>query len=329
MFPVAATRSGITDWVLSGGCPLVPHAFVASTLRSYAGMYAEFAIHGFTFHFITGASTSSVGDVMFYVGKSRASALLDTSNPNFMSVVLSDPNTCIGPLWKNTSATYVPVFKTYSTDIFNDEDLRSEGPGELFMYTKNSAAVTQGSPGYVVVDFDITFKTLQVNIRELTFPMNRLKYNQYGMGYNVPVGFTQGNEAVVQTRGALLDGSFSSITSDPAVKLGDVFKLVFVGAAAQYVAVGPSNLFQYGIRQGLESTLGIVGFTVDDGFTCFGVYINAGSDGVIMLYPTVAAAMSQQYPLEWGSTQTVASFNIPTWASCIGNVAGRLYQANF
>jgi hypothetical protein len=196
---------------------------------------------------------------MFYVGKSRASALLDTSNPNFMSVVLSDPNTCIGPLWKNTSATYVPVFKTYSTDIFNDEDLRSEGPGELFMYTKNSAAVTQGSPGYVVVDFDITFKTLQVNIRELTFPMNRLKYNQYGMGYNVPVGFTQGNEAVVQTRGALLDGSFSSITSDPAVKLGDVFKLVFVGAAAQYVAVGPSNLFQYGIRQGLESTLGIVG----------------------------------------------------------------------
>lgn len=327
MFQVAAVRSTQTDWVLAGGCPLIPHAFVASTLRGYAGIYAEFIVHGVSFHFITSSPTTNSGDIMFYVGKSRGSALLDTSNPNFMSVVLSDPCTCISPLWKNASAGYVPVFKTYSTDILNDEDLRAEGPGELFMYTKSAALL---SPGYVLIDFDITFKTLQVNVRELTFPMNRLKYNQYGLGYTANVGWTQGNEIAVQTKGPLLDGvTTSSITADPAIKLGDVFKVVMCINTSGFSTVLVTNLMQYGVRQGVETAIGVIPVTPDDGFTCFGVYINAGEGGILLLYPTVAAAMSQQYPLEWGSTQTAANFNIPSWISLIGNVSGRLYQSNF
>lgn len=332
MFQVAAVQAASTDWTLAGGCPLIPHAFVASVLRAYGGIYAEFVVHGVTFHFITAAPTNTSGDVMFYVNKNRGSALLDTSNPNFMSVVLSDSNTCIGPLWKNHTAAYKPVFKTYTTDILNDEDLMHEGPGELFLYTKSAALL---SPGYVLVDYDVTFKTMQVNHRELTFPMNRLKYNQYGLGYRAAaVGWTQGNQAVVQTRGLLLDGvSTSFISADPAVKLGDVFKVVFVASSATYSSVtgglGAANLFQYAIRTDVESNEGNIPFSVDDGFTCFGVYNNAGSNGLMLLYPTVPAAMSQQFPLEWGATVTGALFNIPSWISLIGNVAGRLYQSNF
>lgn len=331
MFQVSAVQAAVTDWTMAGGCPLIPHAFVASILRSYASIYAEFVVHGVSFHFITASPTSVGGDIMFYINKSRASALLDTSNPNLLSVVLSDPNTCIGPLWKNISAGYKPVFKTYSTDILNDEDLRSEGPGELFVYTKSN---TLQSPGYVLVDFDITFKTMQVNIRELTFPMNRLKYSCYGIGYNVPVAWAAGGDAVTQTRGTLVDGvTSSSISSDPNVKLGDVFKVVMCPSAGQFVpgtaGLGLTNLFQYGIRQGGEASIGVVPFTVDDGFTCFAVYMNAGSNGIVMLYPTVASAMTQQYPLEWGLTVTNSAFNIPSWFSLIGNTAGRLYQSNF
>lgn len=324
---MAAVNTGYTDWVPVGACPLIPHAFVASVLRNYAGIYAEFIVHGLTFHFITAAPTSAVGSVMFYINKSRASALPDTSNPNFMSLVLSDPNTCIGPLWKNSSAAYRPVFKTYSTDVLNDEDLRSEGPGELFMYTKSAATV---SAGYVLVDFDITFKTMQVNIRELTFPMNRLKYNQYGIGYKTATAWALNADVIVQTRGSLLDGvASSSLNADPAIKLGDVFKVVMILSASQFVVVTPSTLLRTSLREGSEAATGVVGLTVDDGFTCFGVYANAGSDGLLMLYPTVASAMAQQYPFVWGSAQTVAAFNIPAWISCIGNVNGRLYQSNF
>lgn len=328
MFQAAAVAASQTNWVLVGGCPIIPHAFVASVLRSYAGIYAEFVVHGVSFHFITSSATSATGDMMFYISKNRASALLDTSNPSFMSVVLSDPNTTIGPLWKNNSAYYKPVFKTYSTDILNDEDLMHEGPGELFLYTRSAAL---NPPGYVLVDFDITFKTLQVNIRELTFPMNRLKYNQYGLGYTSNVAIVQGNELVMQTGGPHLDGvTTSGITSDPALKLGDVFKIVFNVVSAGFSGgASASNLFEVGLRSGTEATIGVVPVTIDDGFTCFGVYINAGSSGVLMLYPTVTSAMAQQYPYLWGTTQAATNWNIPSWISLIGNVGGRLYQANF
>jgi hypothetical protein len=327
MFEVAPVAANQTNWVLAGGCPLIPHAFLASILRSYASIYAEFTVHGITVHYITASNTSVSGDVMFYINKNRASALLDTSNPSFMSVVLSDPNTCIGPIWKNHSAYYRPVFKTYTTDILNDEDLMHEGPGEVFLYTKSS---TLGIPGYVLVDFDVTFKTLQVNIRELTFPMNRLKYNQYGLGYTSNVGWTIGNEMVVQTGGPHLDGGSNlGITADLALKSGDVCKVVFVMTAAGFAGVTAATLMQTAVRQGTESTQGVLALTPDDGFTCFGVYITAASSGILMLYPTVAAAMSQQYPYEWGSTQSAANFNIPSWVSLIGNVGGRLYQSNF
>jgi len=211
MFQLANVVSSTqTNWVLAGGCPLIPHAFVASTLRGYASMYSEFTVHGYSFHYVTASPTSVVGDVMFYVNKDRGSALLDTSNSNFMSVVLSDPNTVIGPLWKNHTATYVPTFKTYTTNILNDEPLRDEGPGELFIYSKTGINSTIGSPGYVVVDFDITFRTLQTNYRDLTFPIARLKYTQYGLGYAINVAITLGNEAVMRTNTSMLDGSSPS-----------------------------------------------------------------------------------------------------------------------
>lgn len=327
LFQVAAVKATLTDWTLTGGCPLIPHAFVASILRSYASIYSEFTVHGVTFHYITASPTNAVGDMMFYINKNRGSALIDTSNPNFMSVVLSDPNTCLGPLWKNHSSAYVPVFKTYSTDILNDEDIMHEGPGELFVYTRSAALA---SPGYVLIDFDITFKTLQVNIRELTFPMNRLKYAQYGIGYTANVAWSQGDPIAVQTKGLFLDGvTTSTIQADTQTKLGDVFKVVLCTSAAVFSTVLQTNLIQYSLRQGGETAEGVIPVTPDDGFTCFAVYINAGSGGVMILYPTVASAMTQQYPIEWGSTQTAANFNIPCWMSLIGNVAGRLYQSNF
>lgn len=326
MFQVAAVAATRTDWVLAGGCPLIPHAFVASVLRSYAGVYANFVVHGVTFHYITSSATNTVGDVMFYIGKSRASALLDTSDPNFMSVVLSDPSTVLSPLWKNCAASYRPVFKTYSTDILNDEDLRSEGPGELFVYTRSASL---NSPGYVLIDFDITFKTLQVNIRNLTFPMNRLKYQQYGLGYPAPVAVVQGAEALLGSAGLLLDGvTVSGLTADAAIKLGDVFKIVF---CAQYATLGTvtlATMLQYNLKQGIDATKGPVPVTIDDGFTCFGVYMNAANSGLLMLYPTVPSAMTQRWPYEWGLTNTV-SINMPSWISLIGNVGAGLYQSNY
>lgn len=330
MFQLAAVSSSTqTNWVCAGGAPLAPHAFVASMLRGFASMYAEFVVHGFTFHYITGAPTTIVGDLMFYVNKDRGSALLDTSNSNFMSVVLSDPHTVISPLWKNCSAVYVPEFKMYTTNIFNDEPLHNQCPGEVFVYTKTSAASTIGSPGYVLIDFDITFKTMQTNPRDLLFPIARLKYTQYGMGYATNITISAGVEAAWRTNCAKLDGTFGVITDDPAIKLGDVYKIVMCPQYGAFSLVTSANLLIYSTRQGNEiAGVANQALTIDDGFTCFGVYM-APVGGTMMLYPTFQAAMSQQYPYLFGISATNCQWDIPCWLSLVGNVGGVTYQSNF
>jgi hypothetical protein len=265
--------------------------------------------------------------MMFYFNKNRGSALLDTSNNNFLSVVLSDPHTVMGPLWKNHSAGFRPNPISYSTDILNDEDLQHEGPGEIFVYTRSAANL---SPGYILVDYDITFKTLQTNIRSLLFPIARLKYSQVGLGYAGPVSVVQGAEAVFGTDQPLLDSlSSSSIVQDTQSKLGDVYKVVLVTRYINIVNAARDTLLQYELRQGAEAIEGPVFTTIDDGFTMFGVYMNSGVGGILMMYPTVAAAMSQQYPYAWGVTTATLTIKMQAWISLIGNVGGVLYNARY
>lgn len=330
MFPLSAVVSAITDWVMVGGCPLIPHAFVASIMRSYASIYAEFVVHGLTFHYVTASPTNAVGDVMFYVNKDRGAALLDTTNTNFMSVVLSDPHTVLGPLWHNHSATYRPVFKTYPTSILNGEDIRTQGPGELFMYMKTSAGSTLGSAGYVLVDFDISFLTLQVNPRELSFPLTRLKYNQYGI--NFPTGgIVAGTAWNAATNGARTDGTTSYIYSDSATKQGDVFKVVLMPDYGQYNNISAATLTRATMKAG-GAAFTNVSVNLDDGYTVYAVLYAPPSDGVtagVLFYPSYDAAMAQSVDcLEYAQTGTV-TYNIPAWWSLVGNVNPALYQSNY
>lgn len=332
MFPLSGISSTKTDWAMVGGCPIIPHAFVASVLRSYSSIYAEFVVHGLTFHYVTAMPTTSLGDVMFYVNKDRGAALLDTTNNNFMSVVLSDPNTVLGPLWHNHSATYKPVFKTYSTSILNGEDLRDQGPGELFIYMKTSASSTLGSAGYVLVDFDISFKTLQTNPRELSFPLTRLKYGSYG--FSTPVApVVQGQVIIWTTNGATLDGGSvpGGIFTDTQARQGDIYKVVMQPDFGSYVGTTPSTFL--GAVNAVSDTVRLYSqVVIDDGFTAFAVIAGpssgAGNAGLI-LYPSYAAAMAQTSHFVYFVTSGNTGVNIPTWMSLVGNTNPALYQANY
>lgn len=330
MFPLAAVNNAKTDWALVGGCPIIPHAFVASVMRNYASIYAEFVVHGLTFHFVTAAPTSTVGDVMFYINKNRGASLLDTTNTNFMSVVLSDPNTVLGPLWHNHSATYRPVLRKFSTAILDGEDLMHQGPGELFVYSKTSASSALGSPGYVLLDFDISFMTFQVNPRELTFPISRLKYNQYalqGTGQAVVAG-SAFNSVV---NGLRLDGTSTSIYNDSATRQGDVYKVVMMPDFGTYTNLSPSVFIQ-ATAKAAGASFTAIPTVIDDGFTCYAVLFAPSSDGAnagLLFYPSYDLAMAQSVDCyQFGVTGTV-SWNIPAWFSFVGSVGGSFYQSNF
>lgn len=312
-----ATATSVLGWTLVGGSPIIPHALVSSMLKSYAGIYSGFVVRGIAFHFITACSTSVQGDIMFYIGKSRAAPGIKFSSTNFMSVVLSDHNTIIGPLWKNHSAVYYPMLKAYSTDILNDEQLMSQGPGELFVYTKTNTAQV---PGYVLMDYDIDFVGMQVNVKALTFPISRLKYQQLAISVTA-LAVTSASDFATTLTGTLLDGTTASIPSTFVV--GDVYKAIMNVSVATLTNCNTTNLLQYETNTG--STLVGTAVTVADGFTMYGVYYTTNA---MLWYPTFDMAMAQSASVNYnyGVTATV-TVNIPIYVSLVGSVAN-LVQSN-
>jgi hypothetical protein len=277
---------------------------------------------------VTAAPTNAVGDVMFYVNKDRGNTLLDTTNGNFLSVVLSDPNTVMGPLWHNHTAVYRPEMKKYTTNIFNDESLRMQGPGEVFIYSKTSASSTIGSPGYVLVDFDITFTTLQTSPRELTFPLSRLKYTCHGI--SLPATSPAiGDIFTPLTTGAVLDGSTVNVlSSDPASRLGDIYKVVMLPDYGVFINCTAANLMASNLRLNLAGNTPIA-CPVDDGFTCYAVLVNI-ANGAIVLYGTYEEAAAQSGPFMFGSGAANQVFNIPAYFSLVGSVnPTALHQSNY
>lgn len=312
-----ATDAGLTNWTLVGGCPLVPHALVSSILKSYAGIYANFVVKGLAFHFITGCPTSTQGDVMFYVGKNRGAPGINCASTNFMSVVLSDHNTILGPVWKNHTASFFPTLRTYSTDILNDEDLMHQGPGELFVFTKMAAELV---PGYVLMDYDLDFVGMQVNVKALSFPISRLKYTQLAIAVASTAVTTASDFATVLT-GVKLDGTTATIPS--SFTIGDIYKVVLNITAATLTNVNATTLVQYQTYTG--STFVGTAVTVADGFTMYGVYYTTNA---MLFYPTYeeASAQSTSVNYNWGVAATV-TVNIPCYLSLVGSV-GNLVQSN-
>lgn len=314
---IDAVQSGLSGWYLVGGAPLVPHALTSSLLKSYAGIYANYVVHGMAFHFITAVGTGTQGDVAMMINKSVADPIIDSSSNNFLSVLLSDKNTVFGPLWKNHTAVFHPPPRVYNTDMLNDEDLDHRGPGELLIFTRSSVEQT---PGYVLMDYDITFRTMQVNIRALTFPITKMKYHQTGIGTSsTPV--TIGDVALMKIDGFTLDGS--AATPPVGIQLGDIYKVVFNLGIKTLNNVTLANLFGSQLISGNTSVV-IDPMTITYGTTIYASTYQLTGSPVFTFYPTFEAAKAQSKPLVHNVTDTISAF-IPAHFSFVGTVGDTRY----
>lgn len=307
---LAATDSTITGWTLVGGAPLVPHALVSSLLKSYAGIYSNFTINGLAFHYITACPSSTQGDVMFYIGKSLGDPCVNFSSQNFMSVVLSDHNTVFGPLWQNHTASYFPPARIYPTDILNDEDLTHRGPGELLMFTKSSS---EQVPGYVLMDYDIVFSGMQVNVRALTFPISRMKYTQVGLSITATAVTAGVTRAALALTGTVLDLSSAGVAPSGAT-VGDVYKLIMNVTPATFTNCTSTTFI---IENVVNATTAVTaGFPVTDGTTVFAVYYTTNQ---LLLYPSYIDAQTQTNYFFFGATATI-TVNVPCFISLVGSI---------
>lgn len=306
-FEAKATVAAANNWSLIGGMPLTPAVLATSSLRSYAQMFSNFKINRLVVHYITSSPTSQAGDIMFYYERERNSPMVDFTNSSFMPFVLSDPNTVIGPQWQNHSVMIDPVKEWKNTNYGLQSDLNEESVGSVFLFSKTNSA---SSPGYLLVDFDITFKEMCVNPRAGIIPITRGLWNYVTIGATA-LAISLGTTASMSLLGNNPDGSISTLPN--GAQTGDIYKTIFLvtnstaaGTNAAWTNVAASTLLSY------SNTAVATAITVDDGFTCYALL--AGSS--FTLYPNLESAKTQNGPLKYGVTAT-ATFNVCTMMSLV------------
>ena len=316
LITVDPTALTIVDWTLVGGSPVAPACMVASTLKHFSSTYAHYMVHGVAFHFITSASTATNGSVMFYINKDRSRPALPTDSSNFMSAVLSDHHTVIGPLWKNTTASYFPEPHWYSTSVFDGEQLLSQCPGELLMYTKSAEA---GVPGYILVDYDISFRGLSLNPKTSLLPVSRMKYTQVTLTATTLVVVNASTTlALAMNSGTLLDGITPSSAPSGAIE-GDVYKVIIDEDDSTFTNASAATMLTI-----LYGGGGTTPTPITDGFTCFATVTDTNT---VVLFPNLISAIDGAAPFRWGVTATVTA-KLPCYMSLCGTVSGLLSQAS-
>lgn len=302
-FSLAATASSVVGWELIGGMPLTPAVLASSGLRSLTQSYANFKINSMIIHYITSSPTSQAGDILFYYERSRLSPAPDYSNSNFLPFVLSDPKTILGPQWTNHSALITPSPDWKSTNYGIQDDINEDAAGSIYLFSKTNAA---NSPGYVVIDYDITFKELSVNPRAGFLPVSRGQFFQTSMGVTgiaATVSSTNWNNATGwQIRGNSTANTTGAVPT--GISPGDIFKCVVAATYATslntFTNCTLSNILKY-----VDDTAAI---TVDDGFTFYARWDLVSN--TFCIAPTLVDAETGQRVFQSGVTATI-TFALP------------------
>jgi len=324
-FAATGTASTVTAWQLIGGMPVTPSVLPSSILRSYVQTYAYFKFNRIAFHYITSSPTSQAGDILFYYERDRKSPCCDWTNSSFLPYVLSDDLTVIGPQWTNHTALIKPVPEWKTTNFAMNADLDEDSLGTIMMFSKTNAT---NSPGYILVDYDISFKSLSVNPRAGALPLSRGQLNPISFGLSGSA-VTAGSNTVtgLTVRGVGLDNASTAMPN--GASSGDIYKVIISATASTtlntFTACTLSNLV-------VGPNAIDVAVAIDDGFTAYLSYGDSTSGGgdvpTISLYPTLENAISGTKPYLFGVTGTI-TFALIGHIELVYNNSGSLLQSSY
>jgi len=308
-FECKATVAAVTSWALVGGMPLSPAVLVTSAVKNFAQMFNKFKINRIAFHYITSSPTTQAGDVMFYYEKDRNGPFIDSSNNSFLPYVLSDPNTLIGPQWMNHSVMVRPVGSWNSTDYGMSSDLNEETDGSIFLFSKTNSA---NSPGYIIMDYDISFKEMSINPRAGVLPVTRALFNYITVGISTAVVNTSTAISLL-TAGSNPDGTPPVMPSGAAP--GDIYK--FVTQLSSTILVNPAwvNVTASTLMSAKPNST-LIPQVLDDGFTMYVLYTGSS----LVFYPSIEAAKSSTNWYVYGVSATV-TFTLCGLISLVGSAA--------
>nr|UHS71941.1 MAG: hypothetical protein 3 [Luteoviridae sp.] len=309
-FALSGTGSAVTNWELIGGMPITPCVLPSSVLRNYCQMFQFFKVHKIVAHYITSSPTSQAGDVVFYYERDRNAPMCDYSNSNFLPYVLSDESTIIGPQWMNHSALVLPPPEWKTTLYGSQTDLNEDAAGTLFLFSKTNAI---NSPGYMIIDYDISFKSMAVNPRAGLLPISRGQ-SSFICFYRSSGSWTAGNAFTITdvTSGKTIANQ-SSVAPTGAVS-GDIYKVVLQATASIALNTwtgSPTPSLSNLLRYSDDTTI-----SLDDGFTMFTRF-----DGTTWyFYPTVDSAVADANKLEYQTSETTPTIGMSCELQLVRNI---------
>jgi hypothetical protein len=311
-YALSGTGSAVTNWELIGGMPISPSVLPSSILRNYCQMFQKFKVNSVAVHYITSSATSQTGDVLFYYERDRYAPMCDYSSSSFLPFILSDPNSLIGPQWMNHSVVVKPTADWKSTLYGNQDDINEDSTGTLFLFSKTSSV---SSPGYMLIDYDISFRELSVNPRAGSLPVARGQSSFVCFTYST--GWSAG--ATAQFDSVTTGKTITNVTSQPptGVASGDIYKAVFQITSSTLVNAAwtgtptptVSNLLRYADN---------LAITLDDGFTCYVLY--DATSGNWVPYATLEGAVCGIKALEFATTEVLPTINICAELQLVRNV---------
>jgi hypothetical protein len=308
-----------TGWALAGGMPLTPAALQSSILRGYVQMYNKFKFNSVAFTFITSSATSTTGDVMFQCNANRSDPCANTGATTFLPYALSHPGTIIGPQWTNHRADIQPRGPVRTLVLGSNSDVDYQAQGEVMLYTKTA---TGDSPGYVLIDYDVTFHELAINPKSGLLPNPNIPYFPAQLVWPT-TALTSATTVVTVNEGTnWLGGTdITGFWANPNTHAGDIFKCVF-DVTNSRISTWTVSAGSTGAALLLDSPLNgaSTNNTVVDGFTCY--LVASGATGN-RLYATLTEAFTSTNPFVAGNTYTpvayAAASSVPTagvWMFC-------------
>jgi hypothetical protein len=253
-------------------------------------MYSKFKIHSITFHYITSSATSSTGDIVFYNQTSATSSMINWTASSFLPFVLSEPENVIGPQWTNHSMVVRPKGGWKHCNPFLNADQDDDSFGDIFLMTKTA---TTDSPGYVIMDYDMSFNELEFNPRSAFVPLGAAQWAPFDLTWTEARSiYDSGQNSLSGTVGV----GATAITAFAPVATGAIYK-IFIDVTNSTFTTGTAlNLWVTLLAAGTYKTISLT-----DGFT---LYARSVSAAVFNFYASLESALSSANPLLAGATLT-------------------------
>jgi len=324
---IGGTASNFTDFTFQGGIGMSPIGLSATGLRGFFQTFEKYRWNQAMAHFITSSPTSTSGDVLMMYHSNHGGPKVDCTSANFLAYALSTDMAVLGPQWTNHSCQLIEgSHGWFKTDVLNTEDVEHQADGELLVYTRNTinGNVTD-SPGYVILDYDISFEDRLLNSRINVLPSSLFKWQPLAISAAAATVSNGDGVFVAITGSTTYDASTAVQPTGAAV--GNIYQIVVDMTNSTAANITPQSL-GFSVIVNNRGTLSYVPFPVTTGVTFYMVCSSVNSNGTYWLFPTYAACFSGQPLVYHNQTGASVAFAMQATICCVGSINTQYTQAS-